>query len=202
MLFRSIIQIGTTHVSDLSKLPPEYPIVPFQVHAEIEMVKLAREIALGIQPLAEILDRHGVDDTKWAKLVKSKRFSEILTSEIQAWESATNTSSRVKVKAGTMLEEWLPELYARMQDKSEPLMAKIKAGELISRLAGFGEAAAKVIDPADRVSITINLGSDTKLEFQKPRSPTKAIDNETAEPVTGDNSDEAILVGEENAGTD
>lgn len=183
-------------MSDLSNLPPEYPIVPFQVHTEIELVKLAREIALGIHPLEDVLSRHGVDNEKWERLKTNRRFIEILSSEVQAWDSAKNTSSRVKIKAGSVIEEWLPELYARMNDKAEPLMAKVKAGELVARLAGFGEASAKVVDPADRVSITINLGADNKLEFQKPRAPV--IDHE---PKPVDEVEEGVLLGEENAGS-
>ena len=82
-----------------------------------------------------------------------------------------------------MLEEWLPELYARMNDPRENLLAKIKGGELIARLAEMGQRnAGDNAGMVDRVSITINLGADKKLEFNKALPP-KVIDNEEFAPT-------------------
>lgn len=159
-------------------LPPGYrPMVPVATTEEIAMVKLAREIAMEMRDLDEILAMHAVTKEAFEKLKTNPRFIAVLSSEITAWSTATNTDQRVKFKAGSMLEEFLPELYARLLDPKENLMAKVKGAELVTKLAGLGVADAKVNDPSDRVTITINLGEDRKLEFNK-QLPVQVIEHE------------------------
>lgn len=178
-------------MSDLS-LPPDYPTIPPAVHAEMQIVKLAREIAMGISELDDILKHHNLDRKGLDALMENSRFVAVLNAEIASWNSAVNTNERVKIKAGAMLEEWLPELYSRMNDRGEALNAKIEAGKLVERLAGMGSAAAKSNDSAvDRVSITINMGADHKLEFSK-KLPPKVIDNETGDDVSS--TEEVVYV--------
>lgn len=164
-------------MSDLTAGLHTYPIVPSAVHDEIRLVKLAREIAMDVKELDDILRVHDISHVDFERLKTNERFKAILTAEVVAWQGAINTNERVKVKAGSMLEEWLPELFSRINDRSESLSSKIEAGKLLERLAGMGSAAAKVEAPTDRVSITINLGADNKLEFNK-RLPPKVIEHE------------------------
>jgi hypothetical protein len=49
--------------------------------------------------------------------------------------------------------------------------------ELISKMAGFGQSdIPQAGAPGDRVQVTINLGADYKLEYQK-QLPAKVIDH-------------------------
>lgn len=165
-------------MSDLT-LPANYqPSVPVATQDDIEMIKLAREIAMDQRELDEILEMHGVSKEKFEKLKVSPRFVSVLTSELAAWGSATNTNERVKLKSGAMIEEFLPHLYARLVDPKENLMAKVKGAELAAKLAGMGLSEAKINDPTDRVTITINLGEDKKLEFRKTL-PVQVIEHES-----------------------
>lgn len=171
-------------MSDLS-LPPNYsPVVPVQVHEEIKLVKLAREIAMDVTELDQILKTHNVEPLEFEEIKRNPRFQRVLEAEVVAWNTAVNTNERVKLKAGSMLEEWLPELYSRMNDPRENLLAKIKGGELVARLADMGQrgGAGDGQSLVDRVSITINLGDDKKLEFDK-RLPPKVIDNNEFAPT-------------------
>lgn len=154
-----------------------YAMVPSAVYTEIKLVKLAREIAMDIKELDEVLKIHDITHADFEKLKTNERFKAILTAEIVAWHGAINTNERVRVKAASMIEEWLPELYSRLNDRGEGLSSKIEGGKLLERLAGMGAAAAKNEAPTDRVSITINLGADNKLEFNK-RLPAKVIEHE------------------------
>lgn len=164
-------------MSDLS-LPPDYPTIPQAVYAEMVTVKLAREIAMGIGELDDILKNHNMSRAGLDELMKNERFVSVLNAEIAQWNSAVNTSERVKVKAGAMLEEFLPELYARINDQKEDLGKKIEAVKVVERLAGMGGGASKApSEVTDRVSITINMGADNKLEFSK-KLPPKVIEHE------------------------
>lgn len=164
-------------MSDLS-LPPDYtPAVPAVTLQEIKIVKLAREIAMELRELDEILEMHCISKIDFERLKVNPHFVKVLSSEIASWQSAINTHERVKLKAGSMIEEWLPELYARLNDPKEDLMKKVKGGELVAKLAGLGTSDPKAFDPADRVTITINLGEDKKLEFNK-RLPPQVIEHE------------------------
>lgn len=164
-------------MNDLTAGLTSYAIVPSSVYDEMKLVKLAREIAMDIKELDEILKIHNVTHADFEKLKTNERFKSILTAEVIAWQGAINTNERVRVKAASMIEEWLPELYSRLNDRGEGLSSKIEGGKLLERLAGMGAAAAKNEAPTDRVSITINLGADKKLEFNK-QLPAKVIEHE------------------------
>lgn len=166
-------------MGDMS-LPGDYPTIPGSVYDEMKLVKLAREIAMGIKDIPDILYDHGLTQREFEEIGRLPRFTKVLSDELAAWESANNTQERVKLKAGAMIEEYLPELYARLNDREEPLVGKIKAMELVSKMAGFGERDIYAAGtPGDRVQVIINLGADTRLEYQN-RLPPKVIDHEPA----------------------
>jgi hypothetical protein len=166
-------------VSDLS-LPPDYAVVPSAVYDNIKLVKLAREIAMDMRDVPDVLRDHDITQAEFNKLQHNPIFINLLASEVAAWNDARNISERVKVKAGSMIEEFLPELYARINDKREPLLATVKALEYAARLAGMGQQDIKQqLNPGDRVQVVINLGADSKLSYEK-RLPSKVIDHEAS----------------------
>ena len=144
---------------------------------EMQIVRLAREIAMQLRDLPDILKSHGIPQSEFDRLKAHPYFVSVLTSELAAWEAAGNTHDRVKLKSAALIEEWLPELYASMHDKKEALSSRVKAAELAAKLAGMGVYDAKLEGTAaDRVQITINMGADRKLEINKGMLP-KVIDN-------------------------
>lgn len=161
---------------DLS-LPPDYPTIPGSVYDDMKLVKLAREIAMGIEDIPEILFKNGLTLREFEEIKLLPHFNKMLAAEQKAWEGAVNTNERVAVKAGAVIEEYLPELYARLNDRNEPLMAKIKAMELLSKMAGFGDRDIPNLGtPGDKVQVVINLGADHKLVYQK-ELPPKVIEH-------------------------
>lgn len=149
--------------------------------SEVTLLKLAREIAMDIQPLQAILKSHQISPETWSYIKDTPRFLWFLKDQMATWEGALNTHERVKLKAAAMLEEWLPELNNRIHDGHETLPAKIEAGKLLTKMAGIGEraAAAEGGGGGERFSVTINLGADTQLKFDK-ELPIKVIDHEPA----------------------
>jgi hypothetical protein len=149
--------------------------------AEVTLLKLAREIAMDIQPLDTILEAHQITRDQWESISKTPHFLRLLGSEAETWNTALNTHERVKLKAAAMIEEWLPELNNRMHDKLEGLPAKIEGGKLLTKIAGMGERVIGSEGVAgERFVVTINLGEDVKLKFDK-ELPPKVIEGELAD---------------------
>ena len=148
----------------------DLPAPASSVVSDLVMLKLAREIAMDIRPVEEILRAHSVSDASWETISGSARFREYLSSMIAEWESASNTSERVKLKSMAFVEEALPEFFARAHDKSEALPAKTEILKTVARLAGFG-APGDTASMGDRLSVTINLGADKQLRIERSSIP-------------------------------
>jgi len=151
--------------------------VPDTLISEHILIKLAREIAMDIHPLEDILRDNGIDSYKWENIQANTRFRMLLETETSAWGSALNTQERLRLKSAAALEEWLPELFARMNDKDENLNSKVEAGKLVSRWAGVGGTGAQTTEGSERFSVTINLGADNQIKIEK-EVPYKVIDHE------------------------
>lgn len=148
--------------------------------SDILIVKLAREIAMDIQPIESILKQYSLSFEQWDKLKANSKFQSLLASEVEAWNGAVNTHERVKLKAASMLEEFLPELNNRLHDREENLPAKIEGVKMIARIAGMGERANEVGGGGERFTVTINLGEDSKLLTFEKQLPVKVIEHEPA----------------------
>jgi hypothetical protein len=144
---------------------------------EGQLLKLAREIAMDIAPLVDILRANDLSNDDWDAIQLNSRFRAYLTSASEEWNSALNTHERVRIKAAAMIEEWLPELHVRMHDRAEALNHKIEAGKLARDLAGFSNRGIGVEGSGERVTISINLGADAQLKFEK-ELPTITIEGE------------------------
>lgn len=140
-----------------------------QKDEEVTALKLAREIAMSFNEIEDILKNHDISADRYAELQKNPYFQALVRSEVEAWTAATNTSERVKLKAAAMLEQWLPEAYARAHDRTEGLSAKVELMKLIKSLTGFGVSAAE--GGGERLSVTINLGADSTLKYEKTIAP-------------------------------
>lgn len=149
-----------------------------QLYGEVLMRRLAREIAMDQHDLERILIQNSVTPAEFRRISKMPRFVQVLQEELNAWHTASNTPERVKIKAAAMIEEWLPEAFAQMHGEAS-LQHKTQLATLVSRLGGMdkGEMGQQV--GGERFSVTINLGNDSKLEFDKQQLPMKVIEGET-----------------------
>jgi len=134
---------------------------------EVTLVKLAREIAMNVSPLENVLENNGIDQDTWSIIRNHSRFKQLLETETSNWSSAINTQERVKLKAAAMIEEWLPEAYTRLHDPGETLNSKTELGKLVRDLAGFSKNGVGVEGGGEKFSVTINLGADSQLKFEK-----------------------------------
>lgn len=113
----------------------------------------------------------GITQDQWEKIRESNFFTRSLESEVAAWNAATNTHERVKLKSAAVIEEWLPELYARLHDSREALNHKIEGAKLAARLAGMGLTTADVTGSGEKISIQINMGADAQLKVERDVTP-------------------------------
>lgn len=142
----------------------------------VTQLKLAREIAMDIRPLDDILSAHGIDHARWENIHSNPRFQTLLRSEVESWESATNTAERVKIKSLAFVEESLPEFFARAHDRREPLNSKVEVLKTVAKFAGVGGSVDGAV-AGEKLMVTINLGADHSLKIEKDVT-SKVIDHE------------------------
>lgn len=157
----------------MSNLPDKLPSFN-----DVIVQRLTREIAMDIRPLTDILSMHGVSEEQWEALQSNPIFQERLAKAVDEWQSAANTSDRVKLKSLAFIEEALPEFYARAHDPKEPLTAKVELLKAITKLGGLGGPVDGSI-AGERLSVTINLGADQTVKIEK-EVPSKVIEGALA----------------------
>jgi hypothetical protein len=128
---------------------------------------LARELAMGIKDVETILKDHGLRRKELDGLLRSPYFKMMYDDALAAWNSNLNARQRVDVKTMIMVEEALPEMYALLMDRTQPLAGKVELFKTLQRGAGIGQVTGSVSD-ANKISITINMGSDHQLMVEKP----------------------------------
>jgi hypothetical protein len=144
----------------------------------VTQLKLAREIAMDIRPLEDILSAHGIDQSRWENIHSNPRFQALLRSEVESWESATNTAERVKIKSLAFVEESLPEFFARAHDRREPLNSKVEVLKTVAKFAGVGGSSVDGSVAGEKLMVTINLGADHSLKIEKDVTP-QVIEHES-----------------------
>lgn len=139
--------------------------------SENTLLRLSREVARNIHPLENILERFGISSDLWLSISSNPRFKLFLQQEVELWEGVPNTAERVKLKSLAMIEESLPEFYERAHDPGETLSSKVELLKTIGRFAGVGVGSVEA-SVGEKLSVTINLGADTQLKFDKSTTPT------------------------------
>lgn len=141
------------------------------------LIKLAREIAIDHLDSQGIQELYKLSEDEWQIIQRSKRFQILLESEIIAWQSAQNTSERTKLKAGAIVENWLPEANTRLHDKAETLNSKVELAKLITSISGMTKTDAPGVGGSG-FSVTINLGNQPALQFNK-ELPVPVIEHQS-----------------------
>ncbi len=143
---------------------------------EALLLSITREVATDIMCIEDILKAHSITPTHFEILQRHPRYQLLLKQAKMEWSKATNSTERLRLKSAVVIEDWLPELNARLHDRNEPLNAKIEGGKLLARLSGIGERSGSV-NPGEMFKITINLGEDRQLKIEK-ELPSRVVDGE------------------------
>jgi len=132
---------------------------------DIMLIQLAREIAIDHLSIDDILRLYRLTPEEWYDIKENPRFAQVLEQEIPAWQTATNTTERTKLKAGAIIENWLPESNMRLHDQQETLPAKVELAKMIARIAGLGMDRVVSGESAEKFSLVINIGDGNKREL-------------------------------------
>jgi len=127
----------------------------------------------------QICEKYGLTMNAWAEIAQNK-----------AVRLAVNTEHERRIRNGDAAREAAAKLFAEapevlgniLHDKHASPRHRIEAARELRATANTG--AEKTGDTADRVVITINLGADHKLVFDKqiaPLMPDEAKENLDAE---------------------
>ena len=142
------------------------------LHGDLLMVRLARAIAQDIIDLDQILKVNNVSKEAWAVIEKHPRFQKYLQEAVLDWNAAENTPERVKIKAAAAIEEWLPEGFSQMHNQDAPLLHRNDLAKLMAKLGGMDRSGVGIEGGGgERFHVTINLGADAKLTYDKTLPP-------------------------------
>jgi hypothetical protein len=124
--------------------------------------KRLRDLASGLIRAIEdpetVMQRCGFSSSDYAELSETRMFRQMLREAQEEWEGARNTHKRIKLKAAVNIEEALPHFYKAMTDAKEPLSSKVKAFEVVARVAGLGNPEPVAQGNGQFFKLEINLG--------------------------------------------
>lgn len=119
---------------------------------------LAAGLVRGIEEPETVLDRCGFTAGDYTELSETRMFRQMLIEAQEEWEGARNTHKRIKLKAAVNIEEALPHFYKAMTNDKEPLSSKVKAFEVVARVAGLGNPEPVAAGNGQFFKLEINLG--------------------------------------------
>jgi hypothetical protein len=135
-----------------------------------DVARLAREVGLAMRDLEDILVRFNITAETYEKLKTHEWFNKLVDEYRIEWQSTTNTMTRTQLEALHTAEQAIPHLYARAISGKEPLNHATDTIRLLTDIAGLKKTPAQGTQN-ERFQITINLGADTKIEFDGSRLP-------------------------------
>ena len=94
----------------------------------VNFAYLARQIAMDILPLDDVLETHKLSDEQWVAIQANPAFQATLVDMIADWNTAANTKNRVRIKAATGVEATLEPTIAACMDPTIPLAASASTG--------------------------------------------------------------------------
>ena len=140
--------------------------------------RVAREIARDIYPPKEIRAKYHLSELEFDRILASNFFQIRLKEELDLWQASDPKSiaTRIGVKAATMVEECLVEVYALIHDRAQPMAPKIAALQWASRLAGMGENPSVRGDTgSDRIRFNIVINNQ-RISFDESAEQPPIID--------------------------
>jgi hypothetical protein len=148
-------------------VPVTVPGLPFTT---ADYARLAREVGIAMRDLDEILASFNISPAAYEKIKANEWYSKLVDEYRIEWNSTTNTTMRTQLKSLYAAEEALAHVYARCVNGKEPLNHVVEGVKWMTDVAGLKKTPNQG-SQNDRFQITINLGADTKIEFDGSRAP-------------------------------
>lgn len=150
---------------------------------ELDISRLAREIARNLKPLDLVLEAHGIESEQWERIKDSDIFNTRLVEEAAVWSASTkdNLRHRIATKAAVAVEELLLDAISMVQDPRIGGEARIKALHFLAKMGQLDVNQATKDDGSGRVTINILMGN-RKLSFDKETSQPAIIEHDPVTP--------------------
>jgi hypothetical protein len=146
----------------------------FAMDSETRMRRLAREIAMDIHDISDILKRYEVSDEEWLRLGTHRVFKSMLQEEMVRWHSPMNTRERTRVKIEAMIEDALESQFANLIDPKFSDTAKVQLLQTLGKIVGYG--AEKGEGPTSGVVFNISIDKGDRT-IQADTTPAITIDS-------------------------
>lgn len=124
---------------------------------------LARDLAIGMYDEAVILKKAGITREQYETLRTNEWFQKLVEQMAIEWNSPKNAQQRLATLSAVGLETVLPDVIARAKVKNEPLQGVAQLVKVLADMAGANSQNRQNNAPAEKFSITINLGEDKEV---------------------------------------
>jgi len=128
----------------------------------VEFAALAREIAMDIFEVKDIIAAHKLTEEEWLQIERNPKFQHMLGEMVRDWNSALSTRDRIKVKAATGLESQLETFIRDLGDTEIPLNQRVEAGKFLARIGEVDTANILSGGGGSGFNITLNIGNVTR----------------------------------------
>lgn len=140
---------------------------------QTKLTELAREVAMNIRTLPEILADWQISlETYEKEIDPNPYYKRTLDQLVIDWNGAYATRDRIKLRAQAQVEEALRPLGLRLLDPKENLSSQVEVGKFFANLGQLGDSKDKV-NQSDRFTITINMGEHKKVVIDQPKQPVE-----------------------------
>lgn len=145
------------------------PVTPFSDFDIDDMAALARDVAGSLHGYKPVIARYKISEQEYARVAAEPFFQEMLRKALVDFHKIQSTQKRSAMKAAIVIEEAIPTLGARINDSREPLEKVAQMTKVLADIAGLNvKDAANAAQ--ERITISIDLGADTRLVFDKARA--------------------------------
>lgn len=154
------------------------------------MRSVARDLAMGIYELADILKNRNIEMQNFMRWSGHTRFIEYLRSEKEAWTSATNTPERTKLKAAIVIEEFMAQAHAELHDRKTPLNQRVELAKLLAKITGLGEPKNVGVGASGPAfQLQINIGPGVSESITVNANAIRPPDRQDIEAIYGPDDD-------------
>jgi hypothetical protein len=133
---------------------------------ELQLAKLAREMAMNIRNYKDIFADFGIDENDYVRIQRNEFYRKVKEQFTVEWNSAVSTEERLRIGSLAYLEQLTPVITRRAMREDSNLGAATDVSKVLMKMAGVGEAKSEKAN-LERFVITINLGGDVE-HYDKP----------------------------------
>jgi hypothetical protein len=128
---------------------------------------LARELAQGIRPRADVLASIDMPTEEFADVALSPEFTSLLLREKRKWLETNNARTRTRTKTAALLEFIVEQVSGDITDPSLPLGSRTQLLKVLAGIGGLGEMSGEMatVSTGNSFNLVINYGNGKPEEI-------------------------------------